>query len=342
MSTILLVANDVGPCRALKELASGMSAIRGLIVKSFFNFGGESCNQNLDGEVSLADAVIVGMSCNLKLAKDELHVAEKALASRKPLFLLADTFGVRPHFDSILSRDGVTLFHVSENEADEARKRYPNLKVVATGNPVWENFFFPAMSREESREMLGVKPEEKIILCPGGKDTVVNTLHFNHVIERCSENLQNCTVIVSLHPGDLTPEEKYWTFIEHAPSNTNVSVISGNKTKATDILQGSDLLYSSASTIEIEALCREEIIPTCCFLSPLAKRRLRRSTGNDEWELEVRRLSLSGSNAPFDWVYLKLGVSDWDDYVLRVRNFFPKPVERGQAVNRMLDCIFNS
>lgn len=346
---IVMAAQDVAPSQVLKLLAEEiLRRTQNFSVHRLLAFGGDQ-TPNVDNIVSVTDlvtganSVIVGMSSSLKLAEKELEAAEQALAIGIPVYCYVDTFGLRPYFSKILSSRLTTLFCISERQAEQARREYPDLNVVVTGNPMWEEFFTPELTREQSREKLGIGLDETVILCPGGKVAAVNIVHFNTVIEGCTGD-KEYYVVISLHPGDNTPRNIYETLVDFAPDNVKVRIVPRNEMSASEILSGSDAVVSSASTIEVEALCREVPIPVFSFLSPLAKRRLKRVTGSDEWELvkmevvyeydHVTRLNLLGSIK--DW--MNSGEDSME--VNKIRKHFPKPEKIGSSLEKMMDAIF--
>ena len=344
--SIVLVAKDMAPSQILSLIEKVLTQDNGITVNAFLASGKEFSNdlETILDFASDARAVVVGMSSSKELAEEEIAVAKEALEIGTPVFCYADTFGLRPHFDEVLSHRLTTLFCINEKQAEQAREKYPDLKVVVTGNPAWEQFFFPKLTREQSRDKLGIGLDETVVLCPGGKDAVVNTLHFSAAIESYAGD-KVCHVIISLHPGDKTLPSVYQSLVDFAPDNVKVRIIPASEMSASDILSGADCVISSASTIEVEALCRDVPIPVFSYLSPLAKRRLKKATGSEEWELvkmevvyeydHVTRLNLLDS------------IKDWMSYgedsmqVKKIRKHFPKPEKLGTAIDKMVDAILN-
>lgn len=344
---IVLVANDAAPSQILDLISNMlMENCRYLQIYPFLACGKDfpSDLEVILSHVSSARAVVVGMSSSEELAKEEIAVAKEALEIGIPVFCCSDTFGLRPHFDVVLSNRITTLFCINQKQAEQARKKYPNLKVVVTGNPMWEKFFFQMSSRAQSRTWLKVTPNDTVILCPGGKDTIVNIIHFNAAIECCGVD-KSCHLIISTHPGDKTPPHVYQSLVDFAPSNVKVRIISTEFLSATEILSGADCVFSSASTIDIEALCRDIPIPIISFLSPIAKRRLKKVTGSDKYELVEMSVAYEyGYNSNLD---LHCLIHEWkhlgesSDYILRVRRHFSIPEKRGVVIDKMVSAILN-
>jgi len=266
-----------------------------------------------------------------------------AFESNIPVFCCPDTFGLRPHFREILSNRLTTLFCINEKQAEQAREEYPDLKVFVTGNPEWEKFFFPKLTREQSREKLGIGLEETVILLPAGKDVAVNIIHFNAAIESYTGD-KVCHLIISLRPGDSTPLSIYQTLVDFAPENVKVRIVPASEMSASDILSGADGVFASASTLETEALCREKPIFVISFLSPLAKRRLKKATGSDKWELVEMGIVYECEQTT--GVNLIDSISVWNTIEdsakeEHIRKHFPKPERVGTAIDKMVNAIFS-
>lgn len=338
---ILFVAKDVAPSQALDLLSMKIAGVgNGYVVSASLAFGkgfpvGFSA---VLGFVSRACAVVVGMSSSEELAKEEIAVAKEALAIGIPVYCYADTFGLRPHFSEILSNRLTTLFCVNDEQARLAMEKYPNLKVVVTGNPAWEQFFFPKLTREQSREKLGIGLEETVILLPAGKDVAVNIIHFNAAIESYTGD-KVCHLIISLRPGDSTPLSIYQTLVDFAPENVKVRIVPASEMSASDILSGADVVFSSASTLEIEALCRKNPIFVVSYLSAIARRRLKKATGSDGWELV--EMGVVYDLWEHDGEIELLPDSDANIDLESIRKHFPKPEKLGIAIDKMVDAILN-
>ena len=266
---VVLVAKDMAPSQALDLLAKKIAEDGNDCLSIPFLAFGKGYTPDFDAviesSISGARAVVVGMSSSPELAKEEIAVAKEALAIGIPVFCYAaDTSGLRSYFDEVLSHTLTTLFCVSHEQAKLAREKYPNLNVVVTGNPMWAKFFFPDLTREQSRGMLGFGSEDRIVMCPGGKDMEINKLHVTKVIEDFGRiHLEQIQVIFSLHGGDLTPFEDYKQLMHIATNNgVRYRIIPNAEMSGPRVLSSADLVVGSASTIGFEANSRHVPIPS--------------------------------------------------------------------------------
>lgn len=348
MKKILLVAQDTAPSDALRLLSdrlvherrldtAGETEIPVFTTVSFLAGGKDflATLAEILSHVADCNAVVVGMSSSEALSKEEFAVAREAIRLGKPVFCYADTFGLRPYFKDVLDAPGTTLFHLNDDEADVALTTYPMLQVVTTGNPMWEKFFFPKFTRDAVRERLGISEGVKVVLCPGGKDAAINILHFTRAVEEFPCAHSKTVVILSLHGGDKTDPLVYTTLKDYAPLGVIVKIIPSKEMSGSDILPGVDLVYASASTIEIEAVCQR--IPVASYISSIARRRLRKTTGNDVWELTEQGVSFNvedyGTCNP---ARLLAGMTD---YRTKYEELYPKPEKLGVALDKMVTAI---
>lgn len=240
-----------------------------------------------------SDTVLVGMSSNEERADLELSAARAAFALHKPLGFYADTFGVykRPFFTELVSK-GQFLFVPNEEEAERARRFYPStLEVIATGNPVWANFFNRSVSRDTVRIKLGCEKEEDFVICvPFGKDLEVNQALVQYIIsalKRCKkEVVKNAKVIICVHPGEdrdgslgRTDHYKQMT----SKTDFDFIVVEKQEVTSSNVLDAGDLVIESASTLGIEAAHLR--IPVIDMFSERALTRLERAIGSRSWEL---------------------------------------------------------
>ncbi len=335
---VTLCARDVGPCNILKLIAQALVK-KGADVVTLF--AGEKHNFESIYDSGL---FIVGMSSSEELAKNELSVSGEACAHGVRAIYVADTFGSwnRPWFENriatMMSR--ATIFVLNEEEAALAQEKFPKAKVVVTGNPCWDKFFFPKNTREMVRLTLGIDSGQKVMLCSWGKNKEVNILHGQKAIEVASQTGVGL-VIIGTHPGDMTPLEEYYPVANGAP--VAVRFITKTEMSGSDLLPGVDLVFESASTIGIEAVCQR--IPVVDWFSDIALERLRKATGSDRWPLCEQRASLLYSgDEHIDVVKNMIGrVSYEHDYEYGIVGYwdlldrlYPKPARKGIALEKMM------
>ncbi|MDQ5893630.1 MAG: hypothetical protein QG640_642 [Patescibacteria group bacterium] len=339
MKRVTLVGRDIAPSQALRALAEKLrqqECCAGLYVGD-----GKPLPASLD-EIALAalgsNLVIVGMSSSEALAREELHVAELAKRKGIPLVLYADTFGVhgRPWFEHLMA--GSTLFHINGSEAEKAVEMFPKTDVVVTGNPMWEEFFYPRLTREKARERIGAAEGQKVILCPGGKLAATNIVHFASAIETFA-SFGNVLIAITLHPADKTSPEVYDGLLSLSPVPTKI--IAGAVISGPDMLPGVDVLFDSASTLGIEAVCLR--VPVVHNLSFIAECRLKQMTGNAIWPLCEEGVVIDLTDTAFRYEaiseLLKHPERTYANCLRNAEALYPVPKEKGLALTKMMAAI---
>lgn len=325
---ITLIGQDAAPSQVLHLLAGALQAA-GHTTSEFLAQSKMSSTAVDHAEaIGGSQALVLGMSSSVALASEELAAATFARTSGVPVFFIADTFGVhnRPWFKELL--EGQTLFHISEAQAEAARQVLPDTNVIATGNPAWEEFFYPKKTRTQVREMLGYDDEARLILVPGGKSLEVNTLHFKKAAEIARAS--GATALISLHPGDKNSVEAYEGSIG---TGMHIRFIPASVMKGSEILPGVDWVLESASGIGVEAACQR--IPIFTWFSPAAKARLKEATGSEEWPLCTEGVSCL---LPEDFSGSLVEI-DHKSYSDRAVEFFQPPAERGEALKKMVKAV---
>lgn len=334
---ITLVAQDMAPSQALGLIADKLSKNGHFAMSLLGNSNTPPSHGTICTHVANSRAIVVGMSSSKELAQPELYALEVARNHGIPAFCYADTYGAhnRPWFEELLA--GTTLFHISESEADKARSLLPKTNVIATGNPMWDDFFFPKFTRAEVQEKLALTAEHKAVLCPGGKSAAVNVLHFSRTIELCSD-IQNLVVFLSLHPGDKTDPAVYQELVDLAP--VPGTIVPKELLSAPDMLPGINLVIESASTIGIEAACQR--IPVVDYFSSLARARLKKTTGSDQWPLCGQVAHDLDIYHGFEVELVKdllAGGGHKKLFVQNAEKMFPAPKEKGAAIRSMVAAI---
>lgn len=323
---VVLVAKDVAPSSAFErlELELTKQSIRSFSFLRGIDRRAEAGNAELSMETWMehCDVVLLGMSSSEKLAEIEIRAAEEAVKWNIPFGLYADTYGVINRGWLAHLRDKASfVFVINEEEGKKARGLYPNAKVVITGNPMWEDFCTPKLSREEVRQRLGVSDEQKMVLCSGGKNLAVNMLHWGGVIEAFSKKSapKDYKVFLSVHPGDKPAEEikkiqklvaesnldldkdvvdqlidrlvktaeasylAHYNDLVRYSKRVPVKVVTKDFMSGPDMLPGADLVIESASTLGIEAAFQR--IPVISSFWEVALARIEESCGSRDWEL---------------------------------------------------------
>lgn len=248
-------------------------------------FRKEFAEEQVRAGVREADAVLLGIDSPENFANYVKIAADECSRSSKPFGFLDDTFGgFRAEWLQPLLARASFLLVINQQYAQEAREKYPHLKVVVAVNPLWEEFFTPKKTREEARALAGCEPNEKLILSTGVKSAAVNILMWDAVIEFLSEfNFHHMhgavRLAITCHPGDKTPRGAY----EELAKYTRVPVVFP-QASTSGLLPGADLVVApSGSTIQIEAAYLR--IPVMSLMSGFARRRYVSMFGSNDWGL---------------------------------------------------------
>ena len=349
---IALVGQMVASSQAFERLGKELLR-RGCEIASFLANGKQypfSEDEMLFG-VCGSDVLVTGMASSAELAKEELAAISAAAAAGKPVACYSDTYGTwaRPHFASV--REGVAALFVINGEEEREACTAGFKTVVASGNPVWEDFYFPAVTREEVRQKLGIADDETMVLVPFGKDLVVNILHAGGVIEATSRIARDDSrwfvVILGIHPGDKNPLELYQGLM--GATAVIVRIVPKSEMPSSQVLVGADLVVESASTLGIEAAHLR--IPVVDYFTEIALSRMEASSGSRRWgpcELCVAIPIYGGSVDKLAQVIEDiLNFSDAQplpsrttlDLLVRQEAVYPRPPEKGTAVKIMADTL---
>ncbi|MDB5189497.1 MAG: hypothetical protein JWL82_454 [Parcubacteria group bacterium] len=207
MARILFAAYDAGPSRAFKnvmrELGNDQEAI-----DLTFDGKGDYTPERLARSVQAADVAIVGMS-SLHNATLELAITDLMTATKKPVYLFADTFGAwRREWFSGVQRRVTGVFVTTEAERLAAKRLYR--RVIVSGNPAWDEYAFP---NAHARTKLGMTLSvQKVILISGTKKPELNR-HMIEVTLTAGERLRRkypyVAYVYAPHPGDRTDRSVY-------------------------------------------------------------------------------------------------------------------------------------
>ncbi|MEK7078036.1 MAG: hypothetical protein AAB911_00525 [Patescibacteria group bacterium] len=347
-----MVTRDTGPWLALEKIGKAFYE-QGILFSMPFTFklynadppgiSVDQVSKLVTDEGMGFDVVVCGMSSSPELAKEELAACEAAVKAGIPLCLFADTFRswARPWFEPY-RQAASALFVINPEEAEKARNLFPHAKIVASGNPAWEDFFFPKYTREEVRQKLEITDEQKMILVPGGKCLAQNMLLFGAVIEAANQPGSGYRVVLTLHPGDSNPSEIYADLVKY--SRTLVLVIPKEMLSGSEIIPGCDVVVQSGSTIGIEAACQRK--PVIEYLTYVGLGNWERQTGSRK--METIELGIAGELRAFHGIHeLSLYIHQLTgaEHIARLGSLaqqekvFPQPAEKGVAVKMIINTL---
>lgn len=334
---------------------------RGHRVKTFLANGQKpTFTESEVGEaVKEADFVLLAVSENLT---ETLRAGAIAKECGIPFGIYASggPNGYRGSNLAPLRSDTGLVFVFNESEVGPTQTLFPKAKVVVTGSLHWENFFFPALSREEARTKLGVAKDELVILVPGDKDLVLNILLFGLTIEAAGELAsdlgRHVRVVIGFHPRDLNPISAYQNLGRFVPPNVSVTFL--RREAATNIpggmdlrvqptphaLSGADIVVTFVSTLGYEAACQR--IPVVCFFPLYGEKWLESLTGTSEWKQcgngtarEVR--GCSAENLAEEMLSILTPGPEQKRLRQKQEMVYPNPPEKGAAVRSIVEALEN-
>lgn len=352
----VLVARDVAPSQALRMVADTLTF-------SNFGFGPIAPQMNeqhlflgsgkqlmvsedeIAGAIRNSDVVLVGMSSSEELSRLEIFACRAAMKAGKPYGLYADTFGcavARNWFEPVRANASF-VFVLNEKEAEDARKVFPKAKVVASGNPTWDDFFYPKLTREESRSKLGIMDNETFVLSPGGKSLAINIQLWGFVLEVLNYlggsahlSKKKWNVVFAMHLGDQNNIGSYDDLVKFSYFRTRT--VASNVIPISDMIPGMDLMISCASTSEIEAVCQRK--PVISYIPHTARVRMRTTIG-DVWEPVEQEVVYNAFAGDIFGLAREIGAilhkgasRSW-----RQEKFYPKPVEKGLALRAIVSTL---
>jgi len=300
MKNVVLVARDVAPSLCFERLVPVLQEC-GFKTELIIGKGKPLPPTITDHKIVLAasqaNLVLLGMSSSLELAGPEIAAGMAAQAAGVPYGFYGDVrrcwARARPGawFDG-LAENAAFYFGVTEEDADATRDIFPKARLVGTGNPLREEMAFPRFTREEVRSKLGITPEEKLVLAPGGKFAAEQMASWVVLIEalvRLTAEGQRFQLVLTTHPGDRVPyavdaatqkdmrlyeelvssspvstvlfsgrkegdEDIQYIFSSNpAPGNSNpIRVVGKDVLKSSDLVPGADIIVEFSSSLGIE------------------------------------------------------------------------------------------
>lgn len=344
MKPIALVATDLAPSQAFGRVIELLNArhleLHQLICNGKILEFGAFVVSALRESLTEAGVVLIGMSSSIERAQIELFAAITALRNQIPYGFYADNYNTwnRSWFSDVL-KNASFLFVINEEEKEKVIAKFPDLNVIVSGNPMWEEFHFPKYTREQVRQKLGLGERETIILSPGIKSPVVNIRMWSELVDTLYNDKVSGTyfhLLLAPHPGDPTPLSVYDDLIKYSPIPTEI--ITREIMSSSDILPGIDVLVECGSTLAIEAAHLRKLVIS--FFTPLALARLEKMTGSREWEpcnLGVSEKIVSSNR--MGGLKIKYMLAECDQQRSRQKVIYINSPKKGTAVNNMISTL---
>lgn len=343
---VLLVGNMVASCNAFDLLKKELECHRH-IVPTILTRGQEWTAEDFEfiyHEILTCQSVVVGMASSEKLAKGEVFAAEGAIKNNIPLFFFSDTFGTygRPWFKSLIRDCGGTIFVVNDIDVARAREFYPNSNVITTGNPTWEDFPYPKVTRDEVRTKLGATEDQLVILCPLGKDVLINMLHAVNVLNAANEIGRKVMLVICVHAGDPTGRDLYeQVFAEdESKKSWNPATVIIATDRASDMLPGADLVIGFSSGVGTEAGFQKK--PVINFFPSMTLRRHNLSIDGKGWYPAEQGAEAFITSADKLAGEIQSVLSERGLYLREKQSRLYPIRERGTSVHIMIDAIESS
>jgi len=351
---VVLVARDIAPSKALERVKAELEKQGNEVV---VHLGGgkpfektvQEVTAEITADVANADVTLVGMSSSAELAKEEIVAVKTAQRAGKPYGFYCDTYGCHERSWFGVLRDLASFFFViNEGEAIKVRKMFPKTKVVVSGNPLWEDFCFPKLSREEVRQKLGVQNDEVMILSPGTKSVPINSYLWVNIVQAVNrlrrQWKQKVKVVLSPHPGDraFQQDSKVYEDLEKF-SGVSVQLVTKDILSSSEMVTGCELVIESGSTIGIEAAHQRK--PVIDYFSEPALNRIASVTGKKTWEPCELGVALGLYN--YDFLDLAKTIDDVlegqesyvKDMLARQEEVYPIPSEKGTALRIIVKTL---
>lgn len=348
---VLLVARDIGGCQGLDALGKELSA-RGHDVFSHLGFGEPLGKKEGVGpgeifvDAQVRDAVFVGRSSTPELSKPELAAIRGARSVGKPYGIYTDNYNtIVPWFEE-MAKEASLIFVINEELAARDQMLFPKVRVVATGNPMWEQFCFPNLTRAVARIIPRFSADDIVILATGCKTAAVNRSLWAGAINGISRAIgikpnlaRQLRLIVSSHGGDENDPKVYQELLALCPVPVYFNWQRSTKIKSSDLLPAADLVIDLTSSIGIEAA--HQRIPVINYFSEVVGAWLERARGNRTWE----SCGLGAMKAVFTVNEITDAILDltvtgaYDEMRTRQEEVYPASPVVGNAAKKMADAV---
>lgn len=348
-----MLARDAAPSRAFERFATGLRSEAFEVVDILG--GGKPISVADDAilnEVDHAGLVLIGMSSNAELAREELLAAAAANATGIPWGAYGDVpgcFARTAFWPAGLADNARFYLGFDEQDASLAKEKFPGATTFATGNPLREDMAFPKFTRAEVRGRLGAS-DEKLILLGGGKSVLSNMSRLSAVLEhvaRISGDLK-FMVVLSLHPGDRAPYAVdsvggkglgiYDEVMRESPVPLVIMGLAQGDLSTSEMIPGMDVVIAGLTgSTTVEAAFNR--IPAICLGGEVELRKLQKETGSRNPEPVAKGVAaFCGATEDLGLKILTCVGGDGNPFRSAQEREFPIPV-KGGAVSMAVEAL---
>ncbi len=354
---VVLVARDIAPSSCFNLLKPVLEA-QGFEVIVIVGNGKPltATEDEIELDVASADLVILGMSSSADFAKQEILAGETARKCDIPCGFYGDIpkcfarARTGAWFEKLAPSTGF-YFGINEEDARDAKSVFSNAKLFATGNPLREEMAFPRLTREEVREKLGISPDEKLVLVPGGKfvhENMATLVIVSEALSKLSAQGRKFQLVFGTHPGDRNPYaidsvtgkdlKVYEEFFSYSPVPSRM--ISKEVLSTSDMVSGADIIIEFGSSLGIEGAYQSKPVITLAFEAMF--KRYEEATGirtPEAVSTGISKLVVANSDYLAEKIAQLLTPEGFEQLRTRQQEICPKPTERGAALKKMADAV---
>lgn len=352
--SVVMVGGDIAQSKAFRLLEQALKA-NGITVNSFLGDGRPVADHpdKIIDSIKASDVVLTGLSSRQPQSEAELLALQTAIENGIPCGVYQDTYGIwrRAQFQSLMDKVNF-IFAIDAIEAEAINQAYPDIEIVVVGNPTWDEYFFPELSREAVRTTLNLTSNELMVLISGVKRVEVDLPMFQAFVDVKLDELtgRRVRLIYSPHPGEENVSfevGKEFPELCSDQGRLRVEAVYKEVMNGGMMLPGADLVVSSVSSLIIGAACR--CIPVIGYLNQSEKDRQIEVNGQPIWRplemgfcplcqvTDTRHDNLVEILKPL--IRANGSIAYTEDCLQIAEECFPQPQEPGQPAKQMADYL---
>lgn len=344
---IILVGGDAAPSRCFERFGPVLRE-RGFDVDIMVGNGKplKETKAEIMFAVSRADVVILGMSTSDETAQFEIMAGETARDSNITYGFYGDSCrtwagACSGAWFEKLAANAIFYFGENQKNADVAKKVFSKAKCFGTGNPISEENALTGFTREAVRLKLGVLPDEKLVLAPGGKFSWGNMAQWTILMQALvflGTASNRFKLILAMHPGDRMPCVFYEELVSYSP--IPAEIVSKDILDTPDIVPGADIIVEFGTSVAISGAYHN--VPAISLgFEPLFRvfEKFNYSRIPGAIEDGISELVVADASKLAEKIRILLTPEGFAQMRARQLALYPKPKERGIALRKMADAI---